>query len=214
MSQQAIGKELSRVRELKRNAEATINLLRSDMEQGKIHLRVNESQEFRQKVAEALVTEAHPGYHSQGYYYADPVDGEVYYRQTNASWNPWSESVDWRIVPVSELANEGSFDPSADWSAADLPDYREMVEAYLESLWFQERQWPMFSDYREMVEAYFEDNGDIPDWVNKIDVINFASEDNRWKKEIEEIESISYEQAVSFALSEIKDETVIDLSFY
>lgn len=182
MSQQAIGKELSRVRELKRNAEATINLLRSDMEQGKIHLRVNESQKFRQKVAEALVTEAHPGYHSQGYYYADPVDGEVYYRQTNSPWNPWSESVDWRIVPVDQLVDEGNnFDPSVDW---------DVVAAYLE----------------EECEE-FEDN-DIPDWVNKKDVINFVLE----KEEIEEIEKISYEQAISFALSEIKDEVVVEIN--
>ena len=196
MSQQAIGKELSRVRELKRNAEATINFLRSDMEQGKIHLRVNESQSFRQKVAEALVAEAHPGYHCMGYYYADPVDGGVYYRQTNAPWNPWNESVDWRIVPVSELVNEGnSFDPSVDWSVVDLPDYRDMVKAYLES-----------------EEEGFEDNGDIPDWVNKNDVIIFASEDDRWKEQIEETERVSYEQAFEFALSEIKDEVVIDLN--
>lgn len=195
MSQQAIGKELSRVRELKRNAEATINLLRSDMEQGKIHLRVNESQAFRQKVAEALVAEAHPGYHCMGYYYADPVDGGVYYRQTNAPCNPWSESVDWRIVPVDKLVDDdGNFDPSVDWSAADLPDYRDMVKAYLES-----------------EEEGFEDNGDIPDWVNKTDVINFASDDDRWQEEIEEIKKISHEQAISFALSEIKDEVVVEI---
>ena len=196
MSQQAIGKELSRVRELKRNAEATIKFLRSDMEQGKIHLRVNESQSFRQKVAEALVAESHPGYHCMGYYYADPIDGEVYYRQTNAPWNPWNESVDWRIVPVSELVNEGnSFDPSVDWSVVDLPDYRDMVKAYLES-----------------EEEGFEDNGDIPDWVNKNDVIIFASEDDRWKEQIEETERVSYEQTFEFALSEIKDEVVVDLN--
>ena len=189
MSQQAIGKELSRVRELKRNAEATINLLRSDMEQGKIHLRVNESQAFRQKVAEALVAEAHPGYHCMGYYYADPVDGGVYYRQTNAPWNPWSESVDWRIVPVDKLVDDdGNFDPSVDWSAADLPNYQDMVEAYYE--------WTEKDDFE----------------VSKIDVINFASDDDRWQEEIEEIEKISHEQAISFALSEIKDEVVVDLN--
>lgn len=194
MSQQAIGKELTRIRELKRNAEATIELLRSDMEQGKIHLRVNESQAFRQKLAEAIVKEAHPGYHGMGYYYADPVEGRVYYREQNAPWNPWDEEIDWRIVPIDRLVDEGNFDPSVDWDVAYLDGYRDMVAAYLES-----------------EEEEFEDIAIIPDWVNKKDVINFASEDDRWKEEIKEIERISYEQADSFALSEIKDEIVIEI---
>lgn len=193
MSQQAIGKELSRVRELKRNAESTIELLRSDMEQGKIHLRVSDDKNFRQKVAEALVAEAHPGYHSQGYYYADPVEGRVYYREQNAAWNPWDEEIDWRIVPIDRLVDGGNFDPSVDWDVAYLDNYRDMVAAYLES-----------------EEEEFEGNGDIP-WVNKKDVINFASEDDRWKDEIEEIDLINYEQAISFALSEIQDEVVVEI---
>lgn len=193
-SQQAIGKELTRVRELKRNAEATIELLRSDMEQGKIHLRVNESPSFRQKVAEALVTEAHPGYHGMGYYYADPVEGRVYYREQNAAWNPWDEEIDWRIVPIDRLVDGGNLDPSVNWDVVYLDGYRDMVAAYLES-----------------EEEGFEDNGDIPDWVNKKDVINFASEDDRWKDEIEEIDLINYEQAISFALSEINDEVVVEI---
>lgn len=193
MSQQAIGKELSRVRELKRNAESTIELLRSDMEQGKIHLRVSDDKNFRQKVAEALIAEAHPGYHSQGYYYADPVEGRVYYREQNAAWNPWDEEIDWRIVPIDRLVDGGNFDPSVDWDVAYLDNYRDMVAAYLES-----------------EEEEFEGNGDIP-WVNKKDVINFASEDDRWKDEIEEIDLINYEQAISFALSEIQDEVVVEI---
>lgn len=191
---EGIKQELKRVRDLKRNAESTIELLRSDMEQGKIHLRVSDDKGFRQELAKAIVKEAHPGYHGMGYYYADPVEGQVYYREQNAPWNPWSEAVDWRIVPIDRLVDGGNFDPSVDWDVAYLDGYRDMVAAYLES-----------------EEEEFEGNGDIPDWVNKKDVINFASEDDRWKDEIEEIDLINYEQAISFALSEIQDEVVVEI---
>ena len=59
----AVLKALCCVRELKRNAEATIELLRSDMEQGKIHFRVNVDENFREKLAKTIVEQSHPGYH-------------------------------------------------------------------------------------------------------------------------------------------------------
>lgn len=191
----AIQAELSRVRELKRNAEATIKLLRSDSEAGKIHIRVNENKEFREKVAEAVVKEADPGCYSLGYY-ADPVEGKVYFKESTACWNPWPDSVSWRIVDVSTLMNEdgNDFDPSVDWDIVDWP-YREMTIAYL-----QEQN-------EELKE-----NGDIPDWVNKSEVVDFARDhSSEWEELIESIEAQAHEEAVSFALSEILDEIVVEV---
>lgn len=191
----AIKSELSRVRELKRNAEATIELLRSDSEAGKIHIRVNENKEFRQKVAEAVVKEADPGCYALGYY-ADPVEGTVYFKEINAAWGPWLDSVSWRIVDVSSLINEdgNDFDPSVDWDIVDWP-YREMAIAYLES-----------------EKEELEENGDIPAWVTKSDIVEFArNHSESWEELIESIENQAQEEAVSFALIEILDEIVIEV---
>lgn len=193
MVNQAIQAELSRVREAKRNTEGMVALLRSDMEQGKIHLRVSECPKFRREVAEKVVSEAHPGYHGQGYYYADPVEGKVYYKETTAAWNPWNDSIGWRIVGVEALVNQDSndFSPEVDWDVVDFP-YREMVTAYLEA-----------------EDEEFEENGDVPEWVDRRTVIEFASDDDRWSQLIEQIENTAYEEAVSLALFEMLDEIVI-----
>lgn len=159
-------------------------------------IQVSTDSMFRQKVAEAVVEESHPGYHGQGRYYADPVEGVVYYAQTNRAWNPWSDEVDWRIVSVDELVNQdgNDFDGTIDWDLLDLPD-RSMIAAYLES-----------------EGESFEENGDIPEWVCNLDVINFARDySDEWQKQIEEHENLAYSAAISFALSEILDEIEIEI---
>jgi hypothetical protein len=195
MSEVAIRQEVSRVKALKRAVEAEVELLRSDSEKGKIHIRVCQNQEFRAKVAAAVVNEAHPGYHGMGYYYADPVEGEVYYKQTTAAWNPWRDSISWRIVPVDELMNEGNdFSPEVDWNVADIP-YSDMAIAYLES------------EGEEL-----EENGDIPEWVDRNEVLNFARENNSdWAELLEAEERNALEAAISFALQEIKDEIIVEI---
>lgn len=192
----AIKSELSRVRELKRNAESTITLLRNDMEQGKIHIRVNSDPSFREEVAEAVVNEAHPGYHGQYYTYVDPVEGQVYTKNSQAAWNPWSEAVNWRIVSVDDLVDQSSndFSPCVDWDIVDFP-YRDMAIAYLES-------------EGESLEA----NGDIPEWVRRTDVVSWAAEDERFSEIIQEQEALALCEAVSFARNEILDEIVIDIN--
>lgn len=192
----AIKSEISRVRELKRNAEATIELLRSDMEEGKVHLRVNEDKEFRLKVAKGVVAEADPGYHAQGSYFVDPVDGIVYYKENNAVWNPWPDSIGWRIVSVDDLVsqNGNDFDPSVDWDLVDFP-YRDMAIAYLAS------------EGEEL-----EPNGDIPEWVDRSEVVVFARDhSDEWEELIEAIENQAQEEAVSFALGEMLDEIIIEI---
>lgn len=187
--------ELSRIREAKRNAEATIELLRSDMEQGKIHLRVSENDEFRKKTAEAIVSQASAGYLTDyhGRHYADPVEGKLYFRQCFQSISPWSDLIDWRIVPVEALVNEdgNDFSPETDWDIADIP-YREMAIGYLE---FEGED--------------LEENGDIPEWVGRDDVISFAR-DSQWGDLLEQIEQQSHAEAVKFALLEFLDEVIVE----
>lgn len=193
----AIKSELARVRELKRNSEATIELLRSDMENGKIHLRVNADLEFRKAVAESIVDKANPGYHEQHHMFADPVEGKLYRKDRQALWNPWPDSIGWRIVSVDDLVRQdgNDFDPSVDWDIVDFP-YREMAIAYLEA-----------------EKEALEDNGDIPEWVNRSEVITWAFDDERFSERLIEIEETAYLEAVSFAKSEILDEIVVEV-FY
>ena len=96
MDEQSYIKEISRVKKLKRSVEAEVELLRSDMEQGIFHFRVNSDREFRYKIAKAMIVSGGENY------YADPVEGRVYYWERN-NFKPWGESIEFRIVPVSEL---------------------------------------------------------------------------------------------------------------
>lgn len=144
---------------------------------------------FRREVAQKIVAEADPGYHGQGFYYADPVNGNVYYAETTRLWNPWSD--DATIVAVADLVNQdsNSFTPSVDWSCADIP-CRSFVAAYLEA---------------EGEE--FEENGDIPEWVRRGEVIGFArGHSEEWAELLEKIEDQAHAQAIEFALSEFLDE--------
>ena len=199
---EGIKQELKRVRDLKRNAESTIELLRSDMEQGKIHLRVNESQSFRQKLAEAIVKEAHPGYHSQGYYYADPVEGRVYYREQNAPWNPWSEAVDWRIVPVSELVpSNHDFNPQVEDWGEELKN-SEVALADIIKAWI------------ESEDEELEEDGSIPEWAWKqvSEVIDWARGQDDFESIISEAEEEAENRAYDFALEGIFDEVVVEIN--
>ena len=78
--------------------------------------KINQDENFLLEVAKAVVTESHPAWswEYQGRYFADPVEGKVFFRESNASWNPWSDEANFRIVPVSEMVHhEGNdFDPS------------------------------------------------------------------------------------------------------
>lgn len=196
---EAIKSELSRVRKLKRNAEATIELLRQDTEKGKLHLRVNPDESFREKVASAIVAEAHPGYsiNAQGSHYVDPVEGKVYHKQSNALWNPWSDAIDWRIVSCEYLTDQSinnDFSDDPDWN-----EYDNLAEVL--------RAWVI--DQGEE----FENDGNIPDWAySQVDeAIGWARDIEQFKDGIEEYEQLSNQLAIDFALSEIKDEIVVEI---
>jgi hypothetical protein len=194
----AIQLELARVRNLKRSLEAEVELLRSDAERGKLHIRVNQSKEFRQELAKAIVDSAMFGYS----YYADVVDGVIYKRKGSTAWSLWPESVSWRIVPIESLF-PANYDFSAeieDWSSSDTWEgceigFGTIVEAYL-------------------VEKgdELEENGDIPEWTIplKRDIISFAF-DSEFGHYLAAIEEASKQRAIEFALELINDNLVFEI---
>lgn len=196
----ALQSELSRVRELKRNAEATIELLRSDMEQGKIHLRVSEDKEFRQKLAEGVV-ETSPPANLDYDYYVDVVEGQIYKKEVNA-WNPWSKTTAWRIVPVESVFPENyNFSPEIeDWTDADVwsevkISFSDVARAYLAS-----------------EDEALEPDGSLPEWVyvQKNDVIAFGF-DSEFGNALESVELASKLRAIDFAFMSILDEITVEL---
>jgi len=157
-------------------------------------IQVCKDDDFRNEVAKAIVTEADPGYirSFRGSQYADPIEGKVYFKEPQAAWNPWSDNIS--VVSVDYLVRHdgNDFADTVDWDIPDIP-YRDMAIAYLSS-----------------EEEELEDNGDIPEWVKRNDVIAFARESEHWKKLIEAIEETSHSEAVSFAKGEILDEIELD----
>lgn len=77
----AIAKELSRVRALKRNAESSVEFLRSEMEAGRIHLRINPDPSFRKELSRTPRN-----------IYVDPVSGFLSRGKRS-----------WRFILASEL---------------------------------------------------------------------------------------------------------------
>ena len=176
MSQsQGIQKELSRVRALKRAAESEVSYLRSEMEQGNIHLRVSEDEVFRQEVAEAVVKQYNPASSQYfGVYFADPVEGKVYFKESQASWNPWSDSVDWRIVRVEDIVEQkgNDFDPSVDWKIHPLRD--DILEASSEEDWEEALEWA--KSQPEWLERIQEAEQDA--WEEAVDFAKREIKDN------------------------------------
>lgn len=160
-----------------------------------VTIQVSADKQFRQDVALALVTEDNPGYHGQGFYYADPVNGIVYYKETNSLWDPWPE--DAFIVDTRRLVDTTinyDFSDAVDWEEVDDLPWRDMIAAYLNA---------------EGEE--FEANGDIPEWVTRSEVIAFAVEHSEeWQQLIQEQEILATELAISFAEGEILDQIEID----
>lgn len=196
MSTQAIQAELTRVRQLKRAIEAEVELLRNDMEEGKIHIRVSSDKKFREAAAKAVVEEADPSYHRQAWHYVDPVEGKIYYQENNASWTSWPDHIGFRIVSVDELFVESNdFSPAVDWDWDLIPD-------------------GAIDDYLSYNQEKREDNGDIPDWVRIGDVIAYCKDEGKEKylNAIAKIENESFDLAIEFALREIRDEVVISIT--
>lgn len=107
MNEETYVKEIARVKKLKRAVEAEVELLRSDMEQGILHFRVNSDRVFRKKLAEAICLINSPSYSRKAY--ADPVEGRIYWEKS------WAESIGFRVIPVQDF-----FPQDTDFSDGDV----------------------------------------------------------------------------------------------
>lgn len=145
-------------------------------------IKVCDKDTFRNDLAITLVDEADPGY-CGGLHYADPVKGEIYYKEQNATWNPWPD--DAFVIPIYQLFEKRRYSDQVDWNLADDLPWDEMLQAYLEE---------------------FDSNP-----LQKSDLIYFARNCSaEWEKLISFEEEISREEAISFAKSEILDKIEIE----
>lgn len=199
----AIQSELTRVRNLKRALETEVELLRSDAECGKLHIRVNKASEFRQALAKAIVDSSSSGNFSWNHlYYVDAVDGIIYKKDTTVPWNPWPESISWRIVPIESLFPNYDFSPEIeDWSSVDTWEscdinFSDIVKAYL------------IEEGEEL-----EENGDIPEWTLPFrdDIVSFGF-NSEFGHYLEAIEAGAKQRTIGFALESINDEIVIEIN--
>ena len=148
-------------------------------------IKICDNDNFRHDLAIAIVEEANPGYHGQGYHYTDPLKGEIYYKEQNALWNPWAD--DAFVVPVYKLFEnpKKNYSDQVDWNLIEDLPWEEMTKAYVE-------------EYE-------------PNSFQKSDVVYFARNySEEWEKLISFEEANSKEEAISFAKSEILDEIEID----
>lgn len=174
--------------------------MQEQMNSGQIIITVSKDETFRQSLAEAIVIEADPGYSTevQGAHYADPVEGRIYIKQS--SWNPWSDSDDWKIIPIELLIDDYSsydFSDQVDWSksAPELNSYRDMAIAYLGS-----------------EGKALDDNGDLPEWIDGAEVIALAREMDEFVEEIENYEEIAHNEAVSLVLGAIAPKVTLNIT--
>lgn len=161
-------------------------------------IKVNTSESFRQKLAVKMVEQSDPAYDDQGRYYADIVSGIVYFAKSDRAWNPWFDD---NVVPIDKCfdTTANDFDPSIDWDLIDwnlveLP-YRNMVTSYLEG-------------------EEFEEDDDFCEWVDRFEVIEFCRDSEAFGELITEYEAKAYQEAVSFAKSEILDEIEVESNAY
>lgn len=186
----AISQELARVRKLKRALEAEVEMLRTAMESDKIHVRVSRNQEFRQELAEAMVKVSEAGYDEeyQGWYVADPVNGKIYHCELNS--HPPDEAEYHHLLNIKEL-----FDENCDYQI-DI-DWYERICSYL--------------DLDALTEEYLAEHPDEDEEVYKDDLVEWIRNEPQYRKLIAEIKDEAYEEVVSFALENIKDEVIIEI---
>lgn len=138
---------------------------------------------FRNDLAITIVEESSPGYHGQGYHYADPIEGKIYYKEKTAAWNPWADNS--FVIPAYKLANSFDYSDQVDWNLVEDLPWDEMTEAYIK-------------EYE-------------PNSLKKSDVVAFARNySEEWEKLISFEEENYREVAISFAKSQILDEIEIE----
>jgi hypothetical protein len=151
---QAIQKELTRVRKLKRASEAEVELLRSDMEKGKIHIRINP--EIKKDLAEALVEIYQLGYDSRIHtnYYTD--GDRIYKESASANWNNWSQDDNFKIVAVMDVLH-GNNQRYGCW---DEWDYRILKGCIDVQYWTEMEE---SDDYDDIIYFLQEEHPDVYD---------------------------------------------------
>ena len=188
---QGLKKELARTNAARRK-------VLSQSRDGIITVKVSESPAFRLELAQRIVQQAHPGYSSmaQGSWYCDPVTDELFHTEVNRQWNPWPDSVDWRIVGIEEL-----FDPSNDYS--DEVDW----EVQFGDIWDLVEEMVSVTMPQDVGNLRDED-GDLSDWA--FTLVNVAVEwgegENKWADMITAVQDAVTEETISFAKANIKDE--------
>lgn len=153
-------------------------------------IAVCQSQEFRKSLAMAFIKENHPNNNLDGWHYADPINGDIYFYERSQS-----HCVKDGLQPIEMFFDPThDYNPVVDWDIADIDShYRKMVAAYLE----------------EQGEE-FEENGDIPDWVDRANVVEACSYMNEFSEMIEKIEKDNLENCILFFQESILKEIEIE----
>jgi hypothetical protein len=190
MSNQAINQELSRVRNLKRAVESEVKLLRSDMENGKLHIRVSQDKSFRLELAETLINVVEHGYDKQyqGLYFSDPLLGKIYYCNDSFPY-PYPEENRFRIVAIKELFNDCDYQININWY--------ERISTH--------------TDLDALTEEYLAEYPDEDKELFKDDLVEFVRGTSQYWELVQEIETEAKEEAVGFAFENIKDEVIIEI---
>jgi hypothetical protein len=149
-------------------------------------IAVSQNQEFRKSLAETFIKENHPNNNLEGWHYADPENGTIYFYERGQN-HDMKEG----LVPIELFFDPtNDYDPLVDWDIPDIDShYRKMVAAYLE----------------EQGEE-FEENGDIPEWVDRADVVEACSYMDEFSPMIEKIEKENYDNCVQFFQDSILEE--------
>lgn len=181
--QEALQKELTRIRSLKRAAESEVELLRSDMERGLIHIRINP--DIKPQIADALCEIYTLGYDDSihvNYF----TDGEMIYEEkARAAFHNWGW-VDFKIKSLRNLMDEkGRY---ASWDKFNDNDLISILGESSGNLLAEMKSNPSFKKYT--IEMFLKEQH--PDL---------------WKKIIEEQRAIAYD----FFWGEIPDEYIISI---
>lgn len=193
MSNQAISQELNRVRALKRALSSEVELLRSNMENGKIHLRISQDKNFRLELAKTMIEISHLGYSKeyQGWYVCDPIKGKIYYR-SHSSFPQYSESIEYRIVRIENcFCSDASYALNINW-------YERIEE--------------MSNDFQTMISEYIESDENLePDDFDKELFVEWVKSQAKYDPLIQTIEEDELDEAISFAYGEILDEVIVEI---
>ena len=164
-------------------------------------IKVNQSKEFRTKAAESIVKELCGEVH--GSYYVDTNNWKIYFKESNALWNPWADSA--VVIPLTDLA-PGDIevtDTVDDWEAAlsSTPvALKDILAAYAVAT-------------QEEEGGHLEKDGSLAEWVRSAqsEAIEWARQEEWFVGCIQQCEADARYAAISFVAEEILDEVEVDL---